>query len=97
MVKKPFLKPFQVASTRVNSAEASHWTVRNQSSQISSVQDVSSGGSSALQLQNEVTALTEEEREVILRLQVTEISPENSLALKTGALLPWKKVRIMLL
>ena len=49
----------------------------------------------SVQLQDELAILTEDERKELHKPLVTELSPADSLAMKTGALLPWKKIRIM--
>ena len=79
----------------VSSAEASQSPVRCRSQQLSSIREVISGGTAATQLQDEVAILTDSEWQEITKLTVNEISPEDSLALKTGALLPWNKFRII--
>ena len=51
----------KVPSTRVSSAEASRRTVKRCSSEMSSIQEVISGGATAVQLQDEVAILTDTE------------------------------------
>lgn len=85
----------QVKTTKVNSAEASYWTVRRRSSEMSTVRNVISGGAAAAQLQDELTILTDGERRELLKPVQARISPADTLAMKVGTLLPWNKIRIM--
>ena len=94
LLHKP-MSLLRLKSTRLSSAQASRWTVRRRSNEIASVQEVISGGAAAVQLQAELSILTDDDRRELLKPPITEISPEDSLAMKAGALLPWKKIRIM--
>ena len=85
----------KVKPTRVSSAEASHWTVRRRSSEMSSVPDFISGGAASAQLQDELAILTESEKTELLKPAPTKLSVADSLAIKVGTLLPWNKIRIM--
>ena len=84
-----------VKPTKVSSADASHWTVRRRSHEMSSVREVISGGAAAVQLEDELAILTDDDKKELLKPTATEISPADSLAIKVGALLPWNKIRIM--
>ena len=95
-----FCKPLnlvRVATPRVSSSHASRWTLKRRTSSMSSVRKFISGGEAAVQLQDEITVLTEEERQEILKSAdcTNEISPEETLAMKANLVLPWKKMRIM--
>ena len=71
--------------------------MRRRISQLSSVREIISGRVQLThdQLQDELASLTDAERQELLKSAATVLSPEDSLAMKTGALLPWKKIRIM--
>ena len=62
---------------------------------MASLREVISGGGVAAQIQDELAILSDDDRQELLVPVITEISPEDSLAMKTGALLPWNKIRIM--
>ena len=56
---------------------------------MSSVREFISSGSSATQLEDETR---DEQRE---KASPTALSPQETLALKTGAVLPWNKIRLI--
>lgn len=85
----------RVRSTRVSTDDASRWTVRHRSRQIASVRQVVSGGEATAQLQDEMAILSDDERKEIMKPVTTVMTPEDTLAMKAGALLPWNKIRIM--
>ena len=84
----------RVVSTRVSSSNASRWTVRRRSGEMSSVREVISGGGAAAQLQDELTVLTDDERQELV-VPVTQIPLGETLAMKADLVLPWKKRRTM--
>lgn len=95
-----FHKPLslvRVTTPRVSSCDASRWTTRRRSSKLSAVRDVISGGGGSVQLQDELAVLTKEEREELLvsAASPTQITPEETLAMKADLALPWRKLRIM--
>ena len=66
---------------------------------MAAVRDVISGGARAAaeQLQHEVSALTNDERQELLTSSEhsAQISAEETLAMKADLVLPWRKLRIM--
>jgi hypothetical protein len=62
---------------------------------MSAVREIISGGRPAPQLQDELAVLTDKERQELLKPAATVMSPEDTLAMKTGTLLPWNKIRVM--
>ena len=64
------------------------------SHELSSIYKVISGGAAAVQLEDELAILTDDEKKELLKPTAT-ISPADSLAIKVGTLLPWNKIRIM--
>jgi hypothetical protein len=55
---------------------------------MSAVREIISGGRPAPQLQDELAVLTDKERQELLKPAATVMSPEDTLAMKTGTLLP---------
>lgn len=64
---------------------------------MSAVRNAISGGGVSQQLQDEMAVLTEEERQEFLvsANSATQITPEETLAMKADLALPWRKLRIM--
>ena len=64
---------------------------------MSTVRDAISGGGVADQLKNELGVLTNAERRVLLVAAdcPTQMTTEETLAMKADLVLPWKKMRIM--
>ena len=84
----------KVNSSSVSSAEASRWTLRRRSSQLSCLREYLSSGAPQSQLQDEVT-LSGKDRQELLKPVTAVMSPEDTLAMKVGAVLPWNKLRLM--
>ena len=61
------------------------------------VREMISGGGASEQLHDELSVLTEEERQEFLVSadSATRITPEETLAMKADLALPWRKLRIM--
>ena len=61
------------------------------------VRDVASGGEASAQLQDEVAALTQDERQQLIASGdfSVPITAEDALAMKADLVFPWKKVRVM--
>ena len=81
----------------MSTAQASSKTIRRRSKEIALVRDTVSGGAGALQLEDEVAALSREQRQRLLTSEDfrVEISAEDSLAMKADLVLPWNKIRVM--
>ena len=77
------------------SSDASRWTVRRRSNELSSVRESISGGGASVQLQDELALLTDDERREFAAPVTQQISPEETLAMKADLILPWNKMRIM--
>ena len=78
----------------MSTAQASSKTIRRRSKEIALVRDTVSGGAGALQLEDEVAALSREQRQRLLTSEDfrVEISAEDSLAMKADLVLPWNKI-----
>ena len=88
-----------MTTPRVASAGACSKTLRNRTIELGSHRSITSGGSIAEQLADEVKALPQEDRKQLLESGVfsspTVISAENALALKADLVIPWSKLRAM--
>ena len=80
---------------RVSSTDASHKTVHRRSQYLGAVRDLVSMGKCSTQLQDEVRALSKDERLDLLREAgfSVEVPPEHGLAMKVDIGLPWAKLR----
>lgn len=80
---------------RVSSSVAGYKTLRNRSHQLEEMREAISGGSSNIQMQNEITYLPEESRAAILSEAALpiQIPTDHSLAMKAHLQLPWSKIR----
>ena len=56
-----------------------------------------SGGTSSAQLQDEVVALSQDERQQLLTTAgfSVQITVEDTLAMKADLVIPWQKIRVM--
>lgn len=80
----------------MSSGEASSRTVRRRSSELQSIRTGISKDSSS-QFQAEVKALSQEERQQLLKSAgiTIDIPPEQGLAMKADLAIPWNKLRII--
>lgn len=87
----------RVTYPQVATPDASNSTVRRRSSEVALVRDVISGGASVEQLQDEVAALSSDERQQLLTSTEFSVSitTEDALAMKADLLIPWQKLRVM--
>ena len=87
----------RVPTPRVCSTDASCWTLRRRSGNMSTVRDTISGGAAAGQLKYELAVLTDAEwRELLAAADLpTLITPEETLAMKADLILPWRKMCIV--
>ena len=88
----------KVSSPRIATSEASHWTVRRRTHEMSAIRDSISGGAAAAQLQDELSLLSETDRSELLditKCPPVELSSSDTLAMKADLVLPWNKMRIM--
>ena len=92
----------RVRSPRVPSSQACSKTVRERARRMGDVREVVSGGDVALQLSREIQGQTPDEHQKILDELLSlpgafkiQVSPSESLALKSDLQIPWTKLRIM--
>ena len=92
----------RVRSPRVPSSQACSKTVRERARRMGDVREVGSGGDVALQLAREIQGQTPDEHQKILDELLSlpgafkiQVSPSESLALKSDLQIPWTKLRIM--
>ena len=64
---------------------------------MTAVRNVISGGRTSQQLQDELTVLTEKVRQefLVTANSATQITPEETLAMKADLAPPWRNLRIM--
>ena len=84
-----------MTSPRVESSKASPSTVRRRSNELNSVRNTVSGGAGVIQQQDELACLSYQDRQKLLGDFSTQISPEDTLAMKANLMMPWKKLRTM--
>ena len=85
----------KVTKGEVESTKTSSKTVHRRCQELGGVRDLISGGSSSLQLAEEVKVLSSvERRQLLLDVQITmDIPTEKGLAMKMDLALPWNKLR----
>ena len=96
MITQP-LTLVHIAPPRVPSAEASSRTIHRRSNELQSIRTTISKDSSTSQLQAEVKALTQQEKQQLLAGAgfTIDIPPEQGLAMKADLAIPWNKLRII--
>ncbi len=88
---------FRVTNPRLSTPDASHKTVRRRSSEVALVRNTVSGVAATAQLQDEVSALSRDERKELLASAdfSTPITAEDTLAMKADLVIPWRKLGVM--
>ena len=62
---------------------------------MSCLREYLSSGTPQSQLRDEVTTLSGKDHQELLKPVTTVMSPEDTLAMKASAVLPWNKLRLM--